>query len=65
MRATPFSAFYPNSYRALINPDPITGKEIENNQRKFDLSESFYAKEYDKIKKSTQVAVQNMINESN
>ena len=57
MRATPFSAFYPNSYRALINPDPITGKEIENNQRKFDLSESFYAKEYDKIKKSTQVAV--------
>ena len=65
MRATPFSDFYPDSYRALINPNPITCQEIENTQRNFDLSGSFYAKEYDKIKKQTQVAVQNMINESN
>ena len=54
MRPTPFSSFYPESYRALTNPSPRDSPPTEKLKSKYDLSKSFYAREYAKIKLSAQ-----------
>ena len=50
MRPTPFSDFYPESYRKLINSDNSKDKTLEYWKDQCTKAESFYARAYAKIK---------------
>ena len=49
MRPTPFSDYYPESYRQLLNPKSGSKKPLEHLLRQYKISDSFYAREYAKL----------------
>ena len=50
MRPTPFSDFFPESYRQLINSETGIEKPLEYWKNKYTTDDSFYAREYAKLK---------------
>ena len=53
MRPTPFSDFFPESYRMLINPFSNINTMSDSMKEKYRLNDSFYFVEYAKIKSNT------------